>query len=310
MDTISAMNKSNAIKFAYFLKGWEFLDGDRSELKAKAIKVPPLEYLQHMKGHIFCPECSAPLFRSPEEKDVAKDGRQAFFAHARGIQTDCSLRVKKANGRQYENEEEAAKAVEDDELVVVHSFMHERPVLPQPDGALVYDRESNEDSKGPPTIAPIGRHNGEEFKLPSRITTIRGLCRKFDSNLNKYFLLPGQRSARTLQEQLIPVSNVMGVDEVPRLYVGRIATSKSYGSNSWNMRLTFLDFTNKSEFKDFCLKSNNEISDEHGIADGSRGRIALAYGKVTESGIGLCITDLGWGEVALLPKKYEHLLDL
>lgn len=304
------MNKPNAIKFSYFLKGWTFLGGDKSELKVKSVKVLPSEYLQHMKGHIFCPECSAPLFRSPEEKDFAKDGRKAFFAHARGIQTDCSLRVKKVDGKRYENEEEAAKAVEDDELVVVHAFMHERPLLPQLDGPLAYDREPNEDSKGPLTIAPIGRHNGEEFKLPSRVTTIRGLCRNFDSNLNKYFLLPGQRSARALQDQLIPVSNVMGVDETPRLYVGRIAGSKSYGSNPWNMRLTFLDFTNKSEFKDFCLKSNNKISDEHGIADDSKGRIALAYGKVTESGIGLCIADLGWGEVALLPKKYEHLLDL
>lgn len=304
------MNKSNAIKFACFLKGWTFLEGDRSELKIKSNKVLPLEYLQHMKGHIFCPECSAPLFRSPEDKDVAKDGRKAFFAHARGVQTDCGLRVKQASGKQYENEEEAAKAVENDELVLVHAFMHEGPSLPQPDGQLVYDREPNEDAKGPLTIAPIGRHNGEEFKLPSRITTIRGLCRNFDNNLNKYFLLPGQRSALTLQEQLISVSDVMGTDDVPRIYVGRITRSKGNGPNLWNIRQTFLKFTNDSEFKDFCLKATNKISDEHGMVDDSKGRIALAYGKVVVSGVGLCIADLGWGEVALLPKKYEHLLDL
>lgn len=304
------MSEPNKIKFAYYLKGWSYLGGVKSQLKDKSFKILPLEYLQHMKGHIFCPECSAPIFRSPGEKDLAADGRKAFFAHARGVQTDCGLRVKQANGKRYENEEEAAKAVEDDELVVVHSFMHEKPVLPQADGPLVYDRQPNEDSKGPLTVAPIGRHNGEAFKLPSRITTIRGLCRNFDSNLNKYFLLPGQRSARTLQEQLVPVSDVMTTDETPRLYAGRITSSVSFGPNLWNMRLTFISFKNNSEFKDFCLKTNNKISDEHGIGDESKGRIALAYGKVAESGIGLCIADLGWGEIALLPKKYEHLLDL
>lgn len=304
------MNKPNTIKFARYLKGWRFKDGDTAQLKLRSVEVLPLEYQQHMKGHIFCPECSAPLFRSPEHKDIAKDGRQAFFAHARGIQVDCGLRVKQADGKRYENQEEAAKAVEDNELVVVHSFLHQRPEPPQLEGPTVYDREPNEDSKGPLTAAPISRHDGEEFKLPSKITTVRGLCRNFDSNLRTYFLLPGQRSARTLQEQLIPVSEVMATDETPRLYVGRVTSSKSYGPKPSNLRLTFLKFTNKSGFKDFCLKSTNAISDEHGIADDSKGRIALAYGKVTESGIGLCIADLGWGEVALLPKKYEHLLNL
>jgi hypothetical protein len=304
------VNGLNKIKFAFYLKGWIYKDGLKAHLKDNAVKIPPLEFVQEMKGHIFCPECSAPLFRSPENKDYAKNGRRAFFAHAQSIQTDCSLRVKHTDGKRYENEEEAKKAVEDGDLVVVQSFMHERPEPPQINGPLVYDREPNEDKKGPLAVAPIGRHNGEEFKLPSKIATVSGLCRSFDENLKKYFLLPGQRAARTLREQLIPVTDVKATCEAPRLYVGRITHSRNYGPNPWNIRLTFLGFVEGSEFKDFCLKATDETSKERGIDNESNGRIALAYGKVTESGLGLCIENLGWGEFALLPRKYEHLLDI
>lgn len=174
------MDDRNTIKFALYLKGWSYEKGQKGYLREMAQKIAPLEFLPEMKGHIFCPECCAPLFRSPEDKDYATNGRRAFFGHGRGVQTDCSLRVKQAEGKHYANEEEAKQAIEDGELVVVQSFMKEKPEPPKIDGPLVYDRELNEDKNGSLTSLPIGRHNGEEFKLPSKITTIRGLCRSFD----------------------------------------------------------------------------------------------------------------------------------
>lgn len=302
------MDERNTIKFALYLKGWSYDNGRKAQLREMARKIAPLEFLPEMKGYIFCPECSAPLFRSPEDKDYATNGRKAFFAHGRGIQTDCSLRVKQAEGKRYANEEEARQAIEDGELVVVQSFMWDKPEPPKVDGPLVYGKEPNEDKNGLLTTIPIGRHYGEEFKLPSKITTIRGLCRSFDDNLNRYFMLPGQRAARTLREQLIPVAEVKATCDVPRLYVGRIIFSENRGPNPWNIRQTFLRFPNGYGFKDFCLKVTDQASKEHGIDDDSKGRIVLAYGKVTKSGRGLCIENLGWGELALLPAKYEHLL--
>lgn len=130
-----------------------------------------------MKGHLFCPECTAPLFRSPENKDFARNGRKAFYAHSGVAKIDCSLRVKQARGKRYENEEEAKKAIEDGELVIVQSFMRDKPATPQIDGPLAYNKQPNEDLDGEPTFAAIGRHNGDEFKLHSKVTTIRGLCR-------------------------------------------------------------------------------------------------------------------------------------
>lgn len=152
------MEETNKIKFALYLEGWGFLNGNKSHLRKIAQKIAPLEFLPEMKGHLYCPECTAPLFRSPEEKAYATNGRRAFYAHARGVITDCSLRVKQTEGKRYENEEEARKAIEDGELVVVQSFMRDKPVPPQVDGPLVYDKEPNEDKDGSLTLAAIGRH--------------------------------------------------------------------------------------------------------------------------------------------------------
>jgi len=303
------MEETNKIKFALYLKAWDFKNGDKNHLRKTAQKIPPTEYISEMKGHLFCPECTAPLFRSPEEKDYSSNGSKAFYAHKRGVNSDCSLRVKQAEGKRYENEEEARKAIEDGELVIVQFFMRDKPIPPQVNGPLVYDNETNEDRDGELTQVAIGRHNGEEFKLPSKVTTIRGLCKNFDENLNKYLMLPGQRAARTLQEQLVRVIDVKEICDVPRLYFGHITNSVNKGKTPQNIRQTFLSYPGSNSYKDFCLKATDEISREHGIDDKSKDRIAIAYGIVTKSGIGLCIPNLGWGEIALLPRKYESLLD-
>lgn len=302
------MEENNRIKFAYLLKGWSFPGGNKTLLQETAQKIPPTDYSIEMKGSLFCPECSAPLFRSPEGKAYAANGRKAFFAHARGTKTECNLRVKQAEGKNYENEEEARKAIENDELVVVQSFMKEKPLPPQVDGPLFYDKDPNEDQAGKPSPIAIGRHSGEEFKLPSKITTVRGLCRSFDHNLNKYFILPGQRAASTLKDQLISVKNVNETSDFLRLYAGRITSSSNMGPTPQNIRMTFLKFPGGSKYKDFCIKATDELSREHGIDNHSKGRIVIVYGKVTESGLGLCIPNIGWGEIALLPEKYEYLL--
>lgn len=303
------MEDPNKIKFALFLEGWSFEGGNESQLWQKAKKIAPLEFALDMKGSIFCPECCAPLFRSPEDKDYASNGRKAFFAHVRSVQTECSLRVKQSEGKKYVNEEEAKRAVEDGKLVIVKSFMTDKPEPIEVNGPRFYDNEPNEDKQGPVTESPIGRHNGEEFKLPSKITTIRGLCKSFDNNLSRYFLLPGQSAARTLQDQLISVTDVKETCDTPRLYIGRITRSTNMGRHSWNIRQTFLRFPASNGFKDFCLKTTDENSKEHGIDDNSVDRVVIAYGKVAKSGVGLCIENIGWGEFALLPTKYEYLVD-
>lgn len=296
----------NRIKFALHLNGWSFQDGDKSQLKKKSEKVLVAEYTHPMKGFIFCPECSANLFRSPEDKDYSANGRAAYFAHSRGIKTDCGLRTKRPEGKKYLTEEEARRAIQNEELVIVEGFIKNKP-LPPDKAPAEYDASQVEEIDGPVANVPISRHRGGEFQLPSKFKTIRGICSKFDENINRYFFMPNGQHAIQLQDLLRDIEKVTGEDETPRIYYGRIISSFNAGKTPQNIRMTKLKFNN-ADFADFYLKLSDEKQQEKGISDNSAGRIVLMYSKVTTNGVGLCIENLGWGEFALLPEKYEQLL--
>lgn len=296
----------STIKYALYLDGWSYLLGSKVELRQLAAKVPATEYLTTMKGQIFCPECSAPLFRSPENKAFAKDGTPAYFAHSRSVQTECSLRVKRAEGKRYLNEEEAKQAIENKSLVVVSSFLREKPKLPNLDGPSVYSEEPNEDLDGPMTEQAIGRHSGDTFSLPSRMTTIRGICRRLDVNLKKYYILPGEVVAKSLRDLILSVSEITDICSVPRLYIGRISHFYYRSSLPHHQRATFFSYKSNVKHKDLCIKTSHEMSHDQGIDDDSIGRLVIFYGSIVKSGIGLA-ADVAWGEFSLVPEQYEYL---
>jgi hypothetical protein len=296
----------NRIKFALYLKGWLFQAGDKVQLKQGSENVLIDEYTPQMKGFIFCPECSANLFRSPEDKEFSSNGRAAYFAHSRGTKTDCGLRTKRAEGKKYLTEEDAKRAIQNEELVIVEGFIKEKPIAPNKAPAE-YDASQVEEIDGQTANVPIGRHKGEAFKLPSKFKTIRGICNKFDENIFRYFYMPNGQHAIQLQDLLKNIETVTEEDETPRIYYGKIIRSANAGKTPQNIRMTKLKYKN-SNYADFYLKLPDEKQQEKGIDDNSTGRVVLMYGKITISGAGLCIENIGWGEFALLPQKYERLL--
>ena len=166
-----------------------------------------------------------------------------------------------------------------------------------------------EDIDGDLAEVPIRRHNGDKIKLPSRITTVRGLCRTFDKNYYKYYFLPGAQYPQLLRDALKDVSKVLEINNKPRLYFGRIKHVRVMGQgNSTNIQLTRLEYDADSVYQDFTLKMTVQDSREHGITEATIGRIVMMYGAVSKSGSGLAISDLGWGEFALLPAKYDSVL--
>lgn len=296
----------NRIKYALHLDDWSFVNGNKSVLKKNAKKVLVSEYETAMSGQLFCPECCANLYRSPKTKDVSDNGRKAYFGHSKGTKTDCGLRTKRAEGKKYLTEEEAKKAILNEELVIVEGFLKTKPVAPQKN-AKEYDQTPVEELDGPETNIPIGRHRGESFTLPSKFKTVRGLVTKFDENINRYFFMPRGQYAVQLIDLLTNISTVSEVDEKPRLYYGKIIRSFNAGKTPKNIRMTKLSFRHKN-YKDFYFKQTDEDQQQKGINGESKGRVVLIYGVVTESGTGLCLENLGWGEFALLPQKYEKLL--
>lgn len=296
----------NRIKFALFLKGWNFEAGDKTLLKTRAEKALVTEFEDKMHNNIYCPECCAPLFRSPKEKDYSDSGKAAYFAHKPSIKTDCGLRTKRAEGKKYLNEEEAKKAIQDQELVIVEGLIKDKPIAPN-SNAKEYNQTEIEELEGPVTSVPIGRHRGEEFKLPSKFKTVKGIVKNFDENLHRYFFLPNSRYAIQLQDYIRSIKTITGPDDKAKLYYGTIVNSFNAGKTPKNIRMTKLSYKT-NEFNDFYFKLQDEKQREKGIDDNAEDRIVLIYGKVTENGSGLCIEHVGWGEFALLPKKYEQLL--
>lgn len=299
---------NNRIKYALHLHGWTYEDGDVSELLNKAKKVLPGEFQESMLGNLFCPGCKTNLSRSPKNKPNFSNSRKACFIHLPSYShIECDLRTPKPEGMKYPTEELALQAIADEQLAIVSSFMTEAPESSASPGEP-YNQSAVEDRLGPISEIPISRHKGESFKLPSKITTVAGVCRRFDANLYKYYVLPGEVVASRLISSLKSVAEVETTDSTPKLYWGEIISSHNAGINPKPSNLRMTRLRCHSAVKDFYLKAIDEQQTEKGINDQSVGRIVLFWGRIRENGIGLCVERPKWGEFALLPSKYENLL--
>jgi hypothetical protein len=296
------------IQYAYFLKDWVF-DPQKTEfLKENAIPVKVSEYTSDMKCSIFCPECCVPIFRTPENKDYDRRGRQAHFAHSRNHPSVCGLRTLPGEGKRYENEEVAKQAIENGELVIVRGFLREKPNFLGSEQSNVYQAGAIENQDGGLTDVPIARHFGEKFQLPSVYTTVRGICWSFEENLDKYFFLPGQDGAKQLRKIIKDVNSVSETTAKPGLYFGKISYSQNMGSTERNVRLTSFLYNPRESQKDFSLKMIDLNSRDHGIDDDCKGRIVLIFGQIVKNGIGLCFENPKWGEISLLSEKYNDII--
>ncbi len=290
---------ANRIKYALFLRGWAHAGGDINELQSTATKVIATEYETYMEGHLYCPVCCTNLIRTPKEKLLFSNGRRACFAHLSSYKhIACDLRSIKPMGKYYSSEEEARRAIENNELVVVCSFITQSPSISE-NSSGTFQQAQVEDIEGPVADIPISRHRGEAFRLPTRLCTVRAICKSFDLNLYRYYIFPGKGAASRLLDFIVNIADVTGTDPIPRLYYGIIESSSNKGRipKPTNIRMTALKC--HSSVKDFYLKDFDGAQAEKGISDNSLGRIVLIWGAITENGIGLCIARPGWGGICL-----------
>ena len=303
------MSGKRKIAFAYYCPGWSYEGGDEGVLRSSR-KVAPDEYEKEMAGNLFCPSCKTNVARTPREKDLFTNQREPFFRHLKcWTNIPCVLRAKKPKGKKYDSWEEAKRAIDHEELTIIKEFLQDKPIIDE-HSDKDYDETPIEDADGPLSEVPIGRHEGESFELPSKITTIAGICRGLDKNLGKYFYLPGAISPIKLAELLTDIveleETILDTEQAPRLYFGKIKKSFNAGKFDHNIRMTRLECNPK--VVDFTIKASNGFCRDKGITDDSEGRIVMFYGKITTNGSGLAATSLAWGEIALVPAKYNELL--
>lgn len=301
---------NNRIKYALHLVGWTYEHGDPNELISNAQKVLPSDFRPSMLGSLFCPGCKTNLSRSPKDKPNFSNARKACFIHLPSYSNiECDLRTPKPEGMRYPTEELALQAIANDQLAVINSFMTTPPER-QTEANGPYDQSAVEDAQGPVSEIPISRHKSESFRLPSKITTVAGICRNFDTNLYKYYVFPGEVVASRLISSLTSVEQIEATSNIPKLYWGEIISSRNAGINPKPSNLRMTKLRCHGSIKDFYLKAVDGEQTEKGIGDTSSGRIVLFWGRIAENGIGLCVERPGWGEYCLLPKKYEHLLKI
>ncbi len=305
MDT-----NNNHVKFAYFLNGWSYEKGKITDLIGNGQKVTPSEYVSsNMKGCIFCPSCYTPLSRSPEQKEYFSNGRNACFMHHGNYKhIDCHLRTGKPEGNSFKTVEEVKEAIDNKNLVIINGFIQEEPE-PIEIQSGEYDQSQVENIDGPETEVPLAQHTGEKYKAPSIVGTVRGICRNFDLNLYKYFFLPNQQYPIKLAEILIPIERVIEPCEEPKLYYGRISSCSSYSLNPKQHNINMIKLECHEDIVDFHFKPTIAEAEAKGITLETQDKIVLMYGKIVDSGVGLGISKLGWGDFALLPEKYESLLE-
>ncbi len=298
------------ITHALYLDGWQYEGGSRAVLLKDAEKIQPLEYTKEMKGSLFCPMCFTNLNRVPHDKEHNTANMAAHFRHLPAYSSvPCALRSQRAERKKYSSAETVKQAIDNEELVIVNSFLRDKPEQRIPGAAHPFDERQVEDIDGPEAEVPLGQHVGEQFKVPSKITTLRGICYNFDKNYYRYYFIPGYQHAIALTSLLNDVRDVEEEDDKPKLYFGKVKSSTHHGNppKDNNIRMTYLEKSPK--VIDFCIKTPHWLQNEHGIGDDSKDRYVLVYSKVKENGIGLCFNDLGWGELALVPEKYNYLLD-
>ena len=126
---MAKFDPNKRLKYALYLEGWTFEQGDRSRLDRDGSIVMPLEYTKEMEGNIFCPACATNLTRVPKDPaDHFSNSRKAHFRHQKKYKdVKCDLRVKRSDGKKYDSYEEARKAIDDENLVIVSGFLQITP---------------------------------------------------------------------------------------------------------------------------------------------------------------------------------------
>lgn len=296
------------IKYALHHATWDVEAADVAELKRTAQRVPPADYEPHMDGNLFCPGCFTNVVRTPKDKPLFVNGRKACFAHLPSNKhVPCDLRSTKPEGKLYATEELAKQAIAQEDLVVVSGFLKDPPDSRDLQ-AGTYDQSQVEDVAGPLAEVPIARHRGDTFQLPTRLSTVHSICRRFDINLYRYYFFPGASAAVRLLDALVDVSTVETTVDTPQLYFGEIIHSHNAGRTPKPSNVRMTGLRSHPSVKDFYLKDIDAVQAEKGIGDDSKGRIVLFWGAIKVNGIGLCAERLGWGEYALLPARYNSLL--
>jgi len=272
--------------------------------------VTPETMTVDMSNHIYCPECGFPVFRSPRLGNQQAI-RQPFFSHKPDVQHECELKSKSIPIRRYNDKNEVLKDIETGSLVIIHEFSDDEIDEKSKNSSQHFVQSGNSNSRN---LKLVGKGKNKEVNsFPSSMTSLKTICRHFDENLTKWFVLPEEHAPKKLVHLLVNVESIEAIDLEKSICYGRITKVERSGTRDDNVVNFHLAYerrvANKQTIADFTLRTTNIQAYRMGLNDSCVGHYLLMYGSIQERGIGLCIWDAKKSEVALLPQKYDYLLD-
>ena len=301
--------KKHRIAYAFYSNRWEYGVDHKDKLEEYSTPIVPEEFSNEMKGKISCPLCATPLQRSHSLNSVSRNNITAHFKHGdkqKYIESSrCGWRTPSSQGFRYGNEEEANQAVENKDLTIVHDWAESPPTnYNDIDEDGEYNRTAIEDENGPDVELAIGRHRGDMFKVPSRISSLMAVCRHFPLNLRKGFYFPNSQYPMMLSDQLYSADSL--ADPLPSketIFFGQI---EAY-SRLMYRNVIYIKSKSKHEVKIYTVP---EYDERKGIDGEAKGRYMLFSANVyNEGGVDIVACKvLKWGAYSLLPKKYEKYL--
>lgn len=259
-----------------------------------------------MSGHIFCPACYTNITRKPKLENIFSNARRPHFSHIPSwSQIECRLRTQAAAGQDFQQEEQAKKAVERGDLIIVPQFLQISANAERNMGAFA--QTQIEDATGPVSAVPIARHRSGEFFVSGRQLSVNTICRRFDLNLLKHYLLPGMRVPAQLSKILHNVLDERerndDVNEKPKLHFGKIRKIEEH------RRMMVVMLRSSRHIVDFALTGDKQLFRSRGLDQNSVGKYIIFWGTVVVRGTGYAVRDPGWGEFAILPSVYDRLIE-
>ena len=108
-----------------------------------------------------------------------------------------------------------------------------------------------------------------------------------------------------LKEWLTEAAEIAEENDTPNCYFGEIVSNRRFDHTSH----VFLRHPRLPGNVDFKISASNEDLDARGItAANAQRRILVFFGKINSVGAGYWSQNKKWGEISLLPEKYEDFL--
>lgn len=297
------MESSHRIPCALYCP--EFTYGeDKAKLIGMAMPIIPEEYTTDMQGDLYCPSCTLYLDRIPSDTDITTSSREAYFRHRRGYSdVECSLRTQTGKGKKYSDEESTKRAIENGDLAIISDWMENPPEEWDETETGEFSDAQIIDEDGEEIEIPKAVHDGENFSVPSKITSVYSLCKNFPLNISKYYYFPNSQSPIMLRDAINSASKTKIEDcDSDYLYYGRIMNVIPLDARN------LIKIENK-EYGSIHLYTMPEHDKKRRISKDSIGKTIMFHSQIIPNERGPRAMILKWGQYALLPSKYDRFME-